>query len=110
MVVRRGRVLLRGKQAVEVGLLCGRLTEDDRDGLQGDGGVHGAEIVFGLRHGLNVTRHAKALCVLNRTFYEARLSGQGSGQYTCDEKGLWDAMHVKLEIQPRRRWGKSGAM
>ena len=86
MVVGRGGVLLRGEEAVQIGLLFGRLLEDERDGRQGFGRIQRTEIVFGLRHGVNVTCQADAARILDGTFDEAGLGGEGAGQDTSDEK------------------------
>ena len=94
MVIGRGGVLLRGEKRVKVGLLFGRLAEDQRDGRQGDAGVQRAEIVLGLRQRVNVPIHPNALRVPNLTFDEARLSADGAGENTSDEKGPYEAaMH-----------------
>ena len=90
MVIRRGGVLLRGEEAVQVGLLFGRLLKDEGDGRQDGGRVQRTEIVFGLRHGVKVTRQADATRILNGTFDEAGLGGKGAGQDTSDKKESYD--------------------
>ena len=95
MVARRGWVLLRGKEAVEIRLLFGRLAEGKRDGGQGKGSVQRTEIVPGCRQGVNVTSQAGAPRVLDLTQDEARLGVQGPAENTSDYDGLReDAMHI----------------
>ena len=83
-----------GEEPVEIGLLSGRLLEDERDGGQGNGSVQWAEIILRRRHGVNMTCQAGAMRVLDRTLDEARLGGEDAGQDTSDEKRLWDESSV----------------
>jgi hypothetical protein len=86
---------LRDEESVQVGLLFGRLAEDEYNGRQGYGCVQRAEIVFGLRHGVNLTGHAGAVRVLDRTFDKAGLGREHAGEDTGDEKVLSDdSMHI----------------
>ena len=60
------------------------------------GRVQRTEIVFGLRHRMKVTRQADAAGILDGTFDQARLGGEGADQDRNEEKeSKDDAIHKR---------------